>query len=75
MEKKGAEPEASDTTHDSLEIRSDEGSSTEYHHTKRRLKPRHIQLLGIGGTIGTVLVSLSLTLEPVLSLDLLYPKP
>ncbi|KAI9839856.1 MAG: hypothetical protein M1819_000046 [Sarea resinae] len=27
----------------------------EYDHTHRRLKPRHIQLIGIGGTIGTVL--------------------
>ncbi|KZF26416.1 hypothetical protein L228DRAFT_242885 [Xylona heveae TC161] len=24
-------------------------------HTQRRLKPRHIQLIGIGGTIGTAL--------------------
>lgn len=26
-----------------------------YDHTHRRLKPRHIQLIGIGGTIGTAL--------------------
>lgn len=26
-----------------------------YDHTHRRLKPRHLQLIGIGGTIGTVL--------------------
>jgi amino acid transporter len=26
-----------------------------YDHTRRRLKPRHLQLIGIGGTIGTAL--------------------
>ena len=26
-----------------------------YDHTHRRLKPRHVQLIGIGGTIGTIL--------------------
>jgi len=26
-----------------------------YDHTYRKLKPRHIQLIGIGGTIGTAL--------------------
>lgn len=26
-----------------------------YDHTHRKLKPRHIQLIGIGGTIGTAL--------------------
>lgn len=26
-----------------------------YDHTRRKLKPRHLQLIGIGGTIGTAL--------------------
>ncbi|CAG8102425.1 unnamed protein product [Penicillium nalgiovense] len=26
-----------------------------YDHTHRKLKPRHVQLIGIGGTIGTAL--------------------
>lgn len=26
-----------------------------YDHTQRKLKPRHVQLIGIGGTIGTAL--------------------
>lgn len=31
------------------------GSSPVYDSTHRKLKPRHIQLIGIGGTIGTAL--------------------
>jgi amino acid transporter len=30
-------------------------SKPTYDHTHRKLKPRHIQLIGIGGTIGTAL--------------------
>lgn len=33
----------------------DVGSLKEYDQTHRKLKPRHIQLIGIGGTIGTAL--------------------
>lgn len=34
----------------------DDGSmEPTFDHTRRRLKPRHIQLIGIGGTIGTAL--------------------
>lgn len=33
----------------------DESIKTGYDHTHRKLKPRHIQLIGIGGTIGTAL--------------------
>ncbi|KAL4870654.1 hypothetical protein BDV12DRAFT_195134 [Aspergillus spectabilis] len=33
----------------------EEGSQPVYDHTHRRLKPRHVQLIGIGGTIGTAL--------------------
>ncbi|KAI2748223.1 hypothetical protein DTO013E5_4040 [Penicillium roqueforti] len=31
------------------------GSGSMYDHTHRKLKPRHVQLIGIGGTIGTAL--------------------
>lgn len=31
------------------------GSVKQYDSTHRKLKPRHIQLIGIGGTIGTAL--------------------
>ncbi|OQU98806.1 hypothetical protein CLAIMM_04535 isoform 2 [Cladophialophora immunda] len=55
MEKLGAELTGVESPQDSSESRSFEGSVTQYNHTKRHLKPRHIQLLGIGGTIGTVL--------------------
>jgi hypothetical protein len=34
---------------------SEDGSIRTYDETHRRLKPRHIQLIGIGGTIGTAL--------------------
>ena len=38
------------------EIEEEAGSlPTSYDHTHRKLKPRHIQLIGIGGTIGTAL--------------------
>ncbi|CAI7641521.1 unnamed protein product [Penicillium glandicola] len=34
----------------------DSGSmESTYDHTQRKLKPRHVQLMGIGGTIGTAL--------------------
>lgn len=34
----------------------DSGSmESTYDHTQRKLKPRHVQLIGIGGTIGTAL--------------------
>ncbi|KKK17874.1 hypothetical protein ARAM_005155 [Aspergillus rambellii] len=33
----------------------EEGSKPTYDHTHRKLKPRHVQLIGIGGTIGTAL--------------------
>lgn len=32
-----------------------DGSIKQYDETHRKLKPRHIQLIGIGGTIGTAL--------------------
>lgn len=34
---------------------SEDGSIKQYDETHRKLKPRHIQLIGIGGTIGTAL--------------------
>lgn len=34
---------------------SEDGSLKQYDQTHRKLKPRHIQLIGIGGTIGTAL--------------------
>jgi hypothetical protein len=34
---------------------SADGSMKQYDETHRKLKPRHIQLIGIGGTIGTAL--------------------
>jgi yeast amino acid transporter len=34
---------------------SEDGSIRQYDETHRKLKPRHIQLIGIGGTIGTAL--------------------
>lgn len=34
---------------------SEDGSLKQYDETHRKLKPRHIQLIGIGGTIGTAL--------------------
>lgn len=34
---------------------SRDGSIKQYDETHRKLKPRHIQLIGIGGTIGTAL--------------------
>lgn len=44
---------------DSLNKRDDsiDGGSMKptYDHTHRKLKPRHVQLIGIGGTIGTAL--------------------
>ncbi|KAL4921108.1 hypothetical protein BDW62DRAFT_139904 [Aspergillus aurantiobrunneus] len=33
----------------------EEGLKPVYDHTHRKLKPRHVQLIGIGGTIGTAL--------------------
>ena len=33
----------------------EEGLKPSYDHTHRKLKPRHVQLIGIGGTIGTAL--------------------
>ncbi|KAL3450881.1 hypothetical protein BJX65DRAFT_253127 [Aspergillus insuetus] len=33
----------------------EEGSKPTHDHTHRKLKPRHVQLIGIGGTIGTAL--------------------
>lgn len=45
--------EARNTQHiDSVSVESSPGSTD---HTARRLKSRHIQLIGIGGTIGTAL--------------------
>ena len=44
---------------DSMDNRDDsiDGGSMKptYDHTHRKLKPRHVQLIGIGGTIGTAL--------------------
>ncbi|KAL4899141.1 hypothetical protein BDW74DRAFT_118768 [Aspergillus multicolor] len=40
---------------DNREESIEEGSKPVYDHTHRRLKPRHVQLIGIGGTIGTAL--------------------
>ncbi len=34
---------------------SEDGTIKQYDETHRKLKPRHIQLIGIGGTIGTAL--------------------
>lgn len=34
---------------------SEDGELKQYDETHRKLKPRHIQLIGIGGTIGTAL--------------------
>jgi amino acid transporter len=41
-------------SHDSSSINSAHGEAT-YDSTHRQLRPRHIQLIGIGGTIGTAL--------------------
>lgn len=38
-----------------VEDRRDSDSLKKADHTHRKLKPRHIQLIGIGGTIGTAL--------------------
>ncbi|PYH36563.1 putative general amino acid permease (Agp2) [Aspergillus neoniger CBS 115656] len=40
---------------DSEEVLEDDSKKLAYDHTHRKLKPRHIQLIGIGGTVGTVL--------------------
>ncbi|KAL4978159.1 amino acid permease/ SLC12A domain-containing protein [Aspergillus desertorum] len=40
---------------DNREESIEEGSKPFYDHTHRKLKPRHVQLIGIGGTIGTAL--------------------
>jgi amino acid transporter len=40
---------------DNREGSIEEGSKPVYDHTHRKLKPRHVQLIGIGGTIGTAL--------------------
>lgn len=37
-----------------------------YDHTKRKLKPRHIQLIGLAGTIGTAYDALGPRLKAVL---------
>jgi amino acid transporter len=49
-----AEKDLSSLDHRDVSI---DGGSMEptYDHTHRKLKPRHLQLIGIGGTIGTVL--------------------
>jgi yeast amino acid transporter len=40
----------------SVEVAEKRGSmKPTYDHTRRKLKPRHLQLIGIGGTIGTAL--------------------
>lgn len=47
-----------DSEKDAMEKRDsvDSGSmQSTYDHTHRKLKPRHVQLIGIGGTIGTAL--------------------
>lgn len=50
---------AKQTASSSCEISTESihGGSIEptYDHTRRKLKPRHLQLIGIGGTIGTAL--------------------
>lgn len=50
-----AYPEKATIIEDSEESIADESSNPTYDHTHRKLKPRHIQLIGIGGSIGTVL--------------------
>ncbi|GKZ24575.1 hypothetical protein AbraIFM66951_011449 [Aspergillus brasiliensis] len=40
---------------DSEEVLEDDSKRLAYDHTHRKLKPRHIQLIGIGGSVGTVL--------------------
>ncbi|GKZ29440.1 hypothetical protein AbraIFM66950_004848 [Aspergillus brasiliensis] len=40
---------------DSEEVLEDDTKKLAYDHTHRKLKPRHIQLIGIGGSVGTVL--------------------
>jgi amino acid permease len=40
---------------DTNRLPSADGSIKQYDATHRKLKPRHIQLIGIGGTIGTAL--------------------
>lgn len=40
------------SVHRGSDVEINEGHVS-YDHTKRRLKPRHIQLIGIAGTIGT----------------------
>ncbi|KAL2833260.1 hypothetical protein BDW59DRAFT_77647 [Aspergillus cavernicola] len=40
---------------DNREESMEEGSKPVYDYTHRTLKPRHVQLIGIGGTIGTAL--------------------
>lgn len=55
---KGVDKGAEVTEKDSID-RNDsiDGGSMKhtYDHTRRKLKPRHVQLIGIGGTIGTAL--------------------
>ncbi|PWY86297.1 hypothetical protein BO70DRAFT_395399 [Aspergillus heteromorphus CBS 117.55] len=41
---------------DGEEAIGDDSKILAFDHTHRKLKPRHIQLIGIGGTIGTVLL-------------------
>ncbi|KAF7178613.1 hypothetical protein CNMCM7691_007427 [Aspergillus felis] len=47
--------EKTTVTEDSGESIGGASSKPTYDHTHRKLKPRHIQLIGIGGTIGTAL--------------------
>ncbi|RAL05716.1 uncharacterized protein BO80DRAFT_440475 [Aspergillus ibericus CBS 121593] len=48
-------PEKDAVVGDDEEIFGDGVKKLAFDHTHRKLKPRHIQLIGIGGTIGTVL--------------------
>ncbi|KAL2832353.1 hypothetical protein BJY01DRAFT_101254 [Aspergillus pseudoustus] len=48
-----SEKQAVIDSHDESSI--EEGSKPRHDHTHRKLKPRHVQLIGIGGTIGTAL--------------------
>ncbi|PWY93806.1 general amino acid permease AGP2 [Aspergillus sclerotioniger CBS 115572] len=48
-------PEKDTVVGDDEEIIGDGVKRLAFDHTHRKLKPRHIQLIGIGGTIGTVL--------------------
>ena len=48
-------PEKDTVAGNDEEIIGDDVKRLAFDHTHRKLKPRHIQLIGIGGTIGTVL--------------------